>query len=252
MISTDCKAVRTARLLRFLALAAAPLCGVLFAAWLAIAPPASAEEVTIWSADLDVKTLNTAQDEFGCAHDGPFNGQCANSNVLSDDDFKLHGTTYTIRRIEDDESDLELTLDKVLPVNVLKLLTLHVGTTELAFDDAEPSSGGKRYTWENSSPSWSSGNDVDLKITDSSGPSLVSNTSLDDNDRDLSENGYQIAQAFTAGTWARVTSIGIGIGGENRWQCRGDVAPGRGEQPRRQTEDAAEALNLNGEFGQRV
>ena len=67
---------------------AAALCGVLFAASLVIAPPASAQDVTIWSADLDVKVLNTAQDEFGCAHDGPFNGQCANSNVLSDDDFK--------------------------------------------------------------------------------------------------------------------------------------------------------------------
>ena len=213
MIHTDSKAVRPARLLRFLALAAA-LCGVLFAASLVIAPQASAEDVTIWSADLDVKTLNTAQDEFGCSESGPFNGQCANSNVLSDDDFKLHGTTYTIRRIEDDGSDLKLTLDKLLPSNVLEILTLNVGDdTELAFEDASVSSSNKRYTWD-SSPSWSSGDDVDLSITDSSGPSLVRNTSLDDNDRDLSENGHRSAQAFTAGTWARVTSIGIGIGDE--------------------------------------
>ena len=208
---SDSKAVRHARLLRFLALAAA-LCGVLVAASLVSVQPASAQDVTIWSADLDVKTLNTAQDEFGCAHDGPFNGQCANSNVLSDNDFKLHGTTYTITRIEDDESDLKLTLDKLLPSNVLKILTLHVDDdTELDFDDARVSSSNKRYTWD-SSPSWSSGDDVDLKITDSSGPSLVKNTSLDGNDRNLAENGYRNAQAFTAGTWARVTSIGIGIG----------------------------------------
>ena len=193
---------------------AAALCGVLFAASLVIAPPASAQDVTIWSADLDVKVLNTAQDEFGCAHDGPFNGQCANSNVLSDDDFNLHGTTYTIKRIEDDESDLKLTLDKLLPSNVLKILTLHVDDdTELDFDDASVSSSNKRYTWD-SSPSWSSGDDVDLKITDSSGPSLVKNTSLSGNDRNLAEDGYRNAQAFTAGTWARVTSIGIGIGDE--------------------------------------
>ena len=212
MTRTDSKAVRPARLLRFLALAAA-LCGVLFAASLVIAPPASAEDVTIWSADLDVKTLNTAQDEFGCSESGPFNGQCANSNVLSDDDFKLHGTTYTIRRIEDDGSDLKLTLDKLLPANVLEILTLHVDDTELDFDDASVSSSNKRYTWD-SSPSWSSGDDVDLSIKDSSGPSLVRNTSLGANDRDLSENGHRSAQAFTAGTWARVTSIGIGIGDE--------------------------------------
>ena len=193
---------------------AAALCGVLFAASLVIAPPASAQDVTIWSADLEVKTLNTAQDEFGCAHDGPFNGQCANSNVLSDDDFKLHGTTYTIERIEDDGSDLKLTLDKLLPSNVLKILTLNVDDdTELDFEDASVSSSNKRYTWD-SSPSWSSGDDVDLKITDSSGPSLVRNTSLDGNDRNLFENGHRSAQAFTAGTWARVTSIGIGIGDE--------------------------------------
>ena len=80
---------------------AAALCGVLFAASLVIAPPASAQDVTIWSADLDVKTLNTAQDEFGCSHSNPVSIKCSNSNVLSDDDFKLHGTTYTIRRIED-------------------------------------------------------------------------------------------------------------------------------------------------------
>ena len=105
---------------------AAALCGVLFAASLVIAPPASAQDVTIWSADLDVKTLNTAQDEFGCSERGPFNGQCSNSNVLSDDDFEWHGTTYTIRRIEDDGSDLKLTLNSLLPSNVLKILTLHL------------------------------------------------------------------------------------------------------------------------------
>ena len=159
------------------------------------------------------ETLNTAQDEFGCSESGPFNGQCANSNVLSDDDFKLHGTTYTIRRIEDDESDLKLTLDKLLPSNVLEILTLKVDDTELKFKDASVSSSNKRYTWD-SSPSWSSGDDVDLKITDASGPSLVKNTSLSGNDRNLAENGYRNAQAFTTGTWARVTSIGIGIGDE--------------------------------------
>ena len=42
------KAVRPARLLRFLALAAA-LCGVLVAASLVSVQPASAEDVTIWS-----------------------------------------------------------------------------------------------------------------------------------------------------------------------------------------------------------
>ncbi len=214
MTRTDTKAVRPARRLRFLAPAAA-LCGVLFAASLVSAPPASAEDVTIWSADLDVKTLNTAQDEFGCSESGPFNGQCANSNVLSDDDFELHGTTYTIRRIEDDGSDLKLTLNSLLPSNVLEILTLHVDDdTELDFGDASVSSSNKRYTWSSDSPSWSSGDDVDLSIKDSSGPSLVRNTSLDDNDRDLSENGHRSAQAFTAGTWARVTSIGIGIGDE--------------------------------------
>ena len=193
----------------------AVLCGVLFAAALVSAPPASAEDVTIWSADLDVKALNVDQDEFGCSESGPFNGQCANSNVLSDDDFKLHGTTYTIRRIEDDGSKLELTLDKLLPENALEILTLNVDDdTELDFDDANVSSSNKRYRWSNSSPSWSSGDDVDLKITDASGPSLVRNTSLGDNDRDLSEDGHRSAQAFTAGTWARVTSIGIGIGDE--------------------------------------
>ena len=206
------KAVRPARLPRFLALAAA-LCGVLFAASLVIVPPASAEDVTIWSADLEVKTLNAAQDEFGCSHTTPFNGQCANSNVLSDDDFSLHGNPYTITRIEDDGSELELTLDTALPSNVLEFLTLHVGDTELAFEEASVSSSNKRYTWD-SSPSWSLGDDVDLSITDSSGPSLVKNTSLDDNERNLFENGHRSAQAFTAGTWARVTLIGIGIGDE--------------------------------------
>ena len=198
---------------RCLALAAA-LCSVLFAASLVIAPPASAQDVTIWSADLEVKTLNAAQDEFGCSHTTPFNGQCANSNVLSDDDFSLHGNPYTITRIEDDGSELELTLDTALPSNVLEFLTLHVGDdTELAFEDARVSSSNKRYTWS-SSPSWSLGDKVDLSITDASGPSLVKNTSLDDNERNLFENGHRSAQAFTAGTWARVTLIGIGIGDE--------------------------------------
>ena len=194
--------------------ASVSLAAALFAASLVITPPASAQDVTIWSADLEVKTLNTAQDEFGCAHDGPFNGQCANSNVLTDNDFKLHGTTYTIRRIEDDGSKLDLTLNALLPLNVLEFLTLKVDDdTDLAFENASISSSNKRYRW-NSSPSWSSGDDVDLSITDASGPSLVKNTSLSGNDRNLFENGHRSAQAFTAGTWARVTSIGIGIGDE--------------------------------------
>ena len=209
MTSTDSKTVRADRLPWLLALAAA-----LFAASLVIVPPASAEDVTIWSAELEVKTLNAAQDELGCSDSGPFNGQCGNSNVLSDDDFSLHGNPYTITRIEDDGSELELTLDTALPSNVLEFLTLHVGDdTELAFEDARVSSNSRRYTWS-SSPSWSLGDDVDLSITDSSGPSLVKNTSLDDNERNLFENGHRSAQAFTAGTWARVTLIGIGIGDE--------------------------------------
>ena len=191
-----------------------PRAAALFAASLVIVPPASAEDVTIWSAELEVKTLNAAQDELGCSDSGPFNGQCGNSNVLSDDDFSLHGNPYTITRIEDDGSELELTLDTALPSNVLEFLTLHVGDdTELAFEDARVSSNSRRYTWS-SSPSWSLGDDVDLSITDSSGPSLVKNTSLDDNERNLFENGHRSAQAFTAGTWARVTLIGIGIGDE--------------------------------------
>ena len=210
---------------------AAALCGVLFAAALVIAPPASAQDVTIWSADLDVKALNSAQDEFGCSHSTPFNIQCSNSSVLDDDDFKLHGTTYTISRIEDDGSKLELTLDKLLPENVLKILTLHVDDDELAFDDANVSSSNKRYTWSSSSPSWSSGDDVDLSITDASGPSLVKNTSLDGNDRNLFENGHRSAQAFTAGIWARVTSIGIGIGDEVDDDVEVTLHQGRGSNP---------------------
>ena len=214
---------------RCLALAAA-LCGVLFAASLVIVPPASAEDVTIWSAELEVKTLNAAQDEFGCSHTTPFNGQCANSNVLSDDDFSLHGNPYTITRIEDDGSELELTLDTALPSNVLEFLTLKVGDTELAFEDASVSS--KRYTWS-SSPSWSLGDDVDLSITDASGPSLVKNTSLDDNERNLFENGHRSAQAFTAGTWARVTLIGIGIGDEVDDDVEVTLHEGGGSNPGR-------------------
>ena len=229
MIRTDSKAVRPAGLPRCLALAAA-LCAGLSAASLVIAPPASAEDVTIWSAELEVKTLNAAQDEFGCSHTTPFNGQCANSNVLSDDDFSLHGNPYTITRIEDDGSELELTLDTALPSNVLEFLTLHVGDTELAFEDASVSS--KRYTWS-SSPSWSLGDDVDLSITDSSGPSLVKNTSLDDNERNLFENGHRSAQAFTAGTWARVTLIGIGIGDEVDDDVEVTLHEGGGSNPGR-------------------
>ena len=226
------KAVRPARLLRSLALAAA-LCGVLFAASLVIAPPASAEDVTIWSAELEVKTLNAAQDELGCSESTPFNGQCLNSNVLSDDDFSLHGNPYTITRIEDDGSELKLTLDTALPSNVLKFLTLHVGDdSELAFEDARVSSSNKRYTWS-SSPSWSLDDDVDLSITDSSGPSLVKNTSLDHNERNLFENGHRSAQAFTAGTWARVTLIGIGIGDEVDDDVEVTLHKGGGNNPGR-------------------
>ncbi len=149
---------------RFLGLAAASL---------VIVPPASADDATIWSATLSVKILTLNNNIFGCSNDYPFNARCSNSNVLSDDDFSLHGTTYEITKMEDDDSgtsrELKLTLNSALPANVLGILTLNVGNTALAFEDASVSSNSKRFTWP-SSFSWSSGNNVALSIT---GPAVT-------------------------------------------------------------------------------
>ena len=205
----------------------------LFAASLVIAPPASAQDVTIWSAELDVRTLNTAQTIFGCSNYAAANARCSVSAVL-DDDFKWHDTTYDVTKIENDNSGsgrkLKLTLNSLLPENVREILILNVGNTELAFEDASVSSSNNRYTWDFTS-SWSSGEDMDLSITDARGPSLLKNTSLGGNDRNLFENGHRSAQAFTAGTWARVTSIGIGIGNEFHYDVEVTLHKGGGSNP---------------------
>ena len=78
----------------------------LAAALLALVRPAFGDEVTFWSATLNVKTLALSGDLLGCSNDSAANAKCSNSSVLSDDDFNVHGVTYEIRRLRDDDEEV--------------------------------------------------------------------------------------------------------------------------------------------------
>ena len=135
---------------------------VLVAAPLVLAGPAlAAEDVTIWSATLNAKQITSSY--VGCQ--GTSDVSC--SGLLSDDDLNINGVTYTalifyLRMLADESNELTLRLTPRLETADVEDLTLHAGTTTLAFADA--SIVGAAFEWS-TDMSWSAGDTVQLRIT---------------------------------------------------------------------------------------
>ena len=117
-------------------------------------------QTEVWSGTLTVKDLGFST--FGCSNGIPA-GRC--SDFLSDDEFTYDSTDYEITHIQLRSSDgrLQVDFDTTLTTGT-KTLTLDVAGTTFALADASVTT--TRATWSNSGLSWSAGDPVVLRLTE--------------------------------------------------------------------------------------
>ena len=113
---------------------------------LLIAPRASAQTTTVWSATLTMPQLiqNTF---YGCSESGT---SC--STALTDNDFTYDSVTYQIqaisfaRTIATDPWSFDILFDKAIPPAV-QASTLHFGSRQFSLASATLSNSDKTVTW---------------------------------------------------------------------------------------------------------
>ena len=115
----------------------------------------------IWCATLTVQGLGSGH--WGC--DNTSAGyEC--TNYLSDDDFTHAMTDYSVETLYV-QSDGQLHLWLQTPIRTSsQSLVLHVGSETFAFKDAD-GQGATNRVWNNSGLSWTTGDAIGLKLTDS-------------------------------------------------------------------------------------
>ena len=127
-----------------------------------IAPvlPPMMEPGDILAATLTVKDLGSGV--LGCHSSGA--NRCSSSSVLDPTNTFMVGTTFTsnISRIRLTGGNLSVELSTVIPDAVRTTMTLTLGSTTLDFP--APNSGTNTYAWTGTGLSWSSGDEVTLKI----------------------------------------------------------------------------------------
>ena len=174
------------------------------------------------SATLTVKDLGGLS--VGCAGSGSSN-RCSDTSVLTDDDFTLGGTTFTITDILLVSGNLQLTFDNGIPSAVRSRLSLVAGTTTFAFGDAD-FIDSETPEWTSTGLSWSAGDSVSIVIRDAGtgdvtppalaldGPSVPAAGVIVSVpfDEALDAGALPPAGAFTltaGGTALRITRVGV-------------------------------------------
>ena len=140
---------------------------VVIAASLAFAAPANAqEEVEIWSATLNAKSLGGSS--VGCSNGSPSGKRCNEPSVLSDDDLTLRSTNRAVEGVSLGGGGLNVTVSPSSGSSAFEKVTLHVGSTSLTFADATHSTFGSSdvFTWTTTSLSWSDGDSITLRMTE--------------------------------------------------------------------------------------
>ena len=203
-------------------LAAAGIAGklalALAAASLGYLPPAhgAVEEVELWSTTLNVSIIGNSL--AGCQNAASLGlDRCTFTSRLPDDDFDLDSTDYSIVELYaytrevtgfGPAGSVTLRLTPILPEDAGDRLTLHVGTTKLAFADArrtEYTSGTTVvHLWPDAGVSWSDGQDVAVRITGIGG-TFLSGLTLADGSTDI-----PLSTAFTAGNLNYSARVGAG------------------------------------------
>ena len=117
----------------------------------------------IWCATLTVQDIGS--NNLGCAN-GSSGNECSNTAHLTDDDFTHAMTPYTFTGVRlQSGGELQLWIGPNV-TTASDSLVLHVGSETFAFDDADKSDARVRK-WNNSGLSWTTGDEIQLKLTDS-------------------------------------------------------------------------------------
>ncbi len=149
------------------------LAALLGALSLFAAASASAQDTTIWSETLTVGEIATSQ--VGCSTAGSDPAvRCSLTSVLTDDDFTYGGVDYEIVRILAVSGILSIEFNKAIPANLIATMTLHVGSREFPFANADQLLGNTRLNWSNTGLDWSVGDMVELKLVGTPPPPTVS------------------------------------------------------------------------------
>ena len=204
-------------------LAAAGIAGklalALAAASLGHLPPAHGQvtEVELWSTTLNVSNIGLTR--AGCQNTSSVSlDRCTNTNRLPDDDFNLSddSTDYSILELYAFSLDvgglgsagaITLRLSPILTEDAGDRLTLHLGTTKLAFADAGRFAYSSAtptqvlYQWDDAGVSWTDGQDVAVRITGIGG-TFLSGLTLADGATDI-----PLSPAFTGGTLSYTADV---------------------------------------------
>ena len=130
----------------------------------------------IWCATLTVQGLGSGH--RGCGNSSTGN-ECSNTAHLSEDEFTHASTPYSVTaaRVQSG-GQLQLYLSPDITTDS-QTLVLHVGSETFPFEDAHVKEANHRK-WNNSGLSWSTGDTVQLRLTDSqtnlSGSPTISGT----------------------------------------------------------------------------
>ena len=186
----------------------------------------------IWSATLTVQSTSGG---FGCQNGTGIgrSAYCSNSDVLSDDDFPYKSTTYEIKVLQTEPGGTlraEIGGGAGSVKTALSALTLTVGSgmsaKTLAVADATVANDSK-LTWSSTGLSWSSGNTVALKLTESASSDTTAPTVT------AASTGYysdeEAATALTGPQKAAATIYTKVTFSEDMKHVKGDVTTARPE-----------------------
>ena len=117
----------------------------------------------IWCATLTVQGLGSGH--RGCGNSSTGN-ECSNADHLSEDEFTHASTPYSVTAARVQSSgQLQLYLSPDITTDS-QTLVLHVGSETFSFEDATVKEANHRK-WNNSGLSWTTGDTVQLRLTDS-------------------------------------------------------------------------------------
>ncbi|WP_419909904.1 fibronectin type III domain-containing protein [Candidatus Poriferisodalis sp.] len=156
------------------------------------------EPEPVWEATLTPKNIRNLA-AVGCENaESAAANKCTAAATLSDDDFTLGGTAFSVTRIAQYGSsrNVWVTFDNVIS-DTLKGSVLHVGDDEFALADATISGSGTIAMWAHADEILTAGSAVSLKLVPSGG-SLVNYRGYDVRVRAVNSVG--------AGAWSAVVS----------------------------------------------
>ena len=197
-----------------MAFACAAAVAGLLAALLAAAPVAA--QTDVWTATLTPADFGSGL--LGC-NNASATSKCSTATVLSDDDFTYDSTDYSVTTLYLNATAFTLTVDTGI-TDATNALTVVVGSTSLAFADANTQTDRTTRIWFNPGFSWTAGTAVSIRIPDTTPPELTSAAVAADGnsitvtfDESVDQTNLPAAGAFSvAADGAPVTVSGVSAG----------------------------------------